>query len=270
LKECFEQHQFDRVIHLAAQAGVRYSIENPDAYVESNLIAFTNILECCRRRSVPHLIYASSSSVYGANTKVPFSESDDANSPVSFYAATKRANELMAYSYSHLYQLPTTGLRFFTVYGPWGRPDMALFKFTKNIIEDVPISLFNNGEHTRDFTYIDDIVDGVISVVDRIEKPTHNRINQSCDNAKNTHRLARVFNLGNNQPRKLLEYVREIEGALGKSATVHYLPIQPGDMKDTHANSALAIEQFGYRPRVSLQDGVKIFVTWYQNYYGSA
>jgi UDP-glucuronate 4-epimerase len=268
LKECFEQHQFDRVIHLAAQAGVRYSIENPDAYVESNLIAFTNILECCRRRSVAHLIYASSSSVYGANTKTPFSESDNVDLPVSFYAATKRANELMAYSYSHLYKLPTTGLRFFTVYGPWGRPDMALFKFTRNIIEGSPIALFNKGEHTRDFTYIDDIVEGIISVVDRAVQPTQKSINEFAHNKGNTQ-PARLFNLGNSQPQKLLDYVAAIEAALGKSAKVDYLPIQPGDMKDTYADCSLAASQLDYVPKVSLQEGVNKFVDWYLNVYKS-
>lgn len=266
LQECFEQHQFDRVIHLAAQAGVRYSIENPDAYVESNLIAFTNILECCRHHSVPHLIYASSSSVYGANTKTPFSESDNVDQPISFYAATKRANELMAHSYSHLFNLPTTGLRFFTVYGPWGRPDMALFKFTQNILNGEPISVFNNGEHSRDFTFIDDIVEAVIRVTDdttnldtcwKSDEPSSYEGNVPY----------RIFNIGNSNPVKLISYIKAIEEALGIKAAKNFLPMQPGDVAETHADVSRLIDAISYKPAVSVSDGVKRFVNWYRDFY---
>jgi len=264
--QCFQDHQFDRVIHLAAQAGVRYSLENPLSYVESNLIGFTNIIEACRYAKTPHLTYASTSSVYGANTTMPFSEKHGVNHPVQFYAATKRANELMAHSYSHLFNLPTTGLRFFTVYGPWGRPDMALFKFTKNIIEDQPIPVFNHGNHTRDFTFISDIVEGVIRSSDQIAQPDPNWNSKNPD-PSTSYAPFRIFNIGNNNPVKLIEYIHAIEKALGKEAILELLPLQPGDVPDTFADSSALEQMVGYKPSVSVDDGVKQFVDWYRDFY---
>lgn len=264
--QCFQDHQFDRVIHLAAQAGVRYSLENPLSYVESNLIGFTNIIEACRYAKTPHLTYASTSSVYGANTTMPFSEKHGVNHPVQFYAATKRANELMAHSYSHLFNLPTTGLRFFTVYGPWGRPDMALFKFTKNIIEDQPIPVFNHGNHTRDFTFISDIVEGVIRSSDQIAQPDPNWDSKNPD-PSTSYAPFRIFNIGNNNPVKLIEYIHAIEKALGKEAILELLPLQPGDVPDTFADSIALEQMVGYKPSVSVDDGVKQFVDWYRDFY---
>jgi UDP-glucuronate 4-epimerase len=264
--QCFQDHQFDRVIHLAAQAGVRYSLENPLSYVESNLIGFTNIIEACRYAKTPHLTYASTSSVYGANTTMPFSEKHGVNHPVQFYAATKRANELMAHSYSHLFNLPTTGLRFFTVYGPWGRPDMALFKFTKNIIEDQPIPVFNHGNHTRDFTFISDIVEGVIRSSDQIAQPDPNWDSKNPD-PSTSYAPFRIFNIGNNNPVKLIEYIHAIEKALGKEAILELLPLQPGDVPDTFADSSALEQRVGYKPSVSVEDGVKQFVDWYRDFY---
>lgn len=264
--QCFQDHQFDRVIHLAAQAGVRYSLENPLSYVESNLIGFTNIIEACRYAKTPHLTYASTSSVYGANTTMPFSEKHGVNHPVQFYAATKRANELMAHSYSHLFNLPTTGLRFFTVYGPWGRPDMALFKFTKNIIEDQPIPVFNHGNHTRDFTFISDIVEGVIRSSDQIAQPDSNWDSKNPD-PSTSYAPFRIFNIGNNNPVKLIEYIHAIEKALGKEAILELLPLQPGDVPDTFADSSALEQMVGYKPSVSVDDGVKQFVDWYRDFY---
>ncbi|ENU59010.1 MAG: NAD-dependent epimerase [Acinetobacter sp.] len=264
--QCFQDHQFDRVIHLAAQAGVRYSLENPLSYVESNLIGFTNIIEACRYAKTPHLTYASTSSVYGANTTMPFSEKHGVNHPVQFYAATKRANELMAHSYSHLFNLPTTGLRFFTVYGPWGRPDMALFKFTKNIIEDQPIPVFNHGNHTRDFTFISDIVEGVIRSSDQIAQPDPNWDSKNPD-PSTSYAPFRIFNIGNNNPVKLIEYIHAIEKALGKEAILELLPLQPGDVPDTFADSSALEQMVGYKPSVSVDDGVKQFVDWYRDFY---
>lgn len=264
--QCFQDHQFDRVIHLAAQAGVRYSLENPLSYVESNLIGFTNIIEACRYAKTPHLTYASTSSVYGANTTMPFSEKHGVNHPVQFYAATKRANELMAHSYSHLFNLPTTGLRFFTVYGPWGRPDMALFKFTKNIIEDQPIPVFNHGNHTRDFTFISDIVEGVIRSSDQIAQPDPNWDSKNPD-PSTSYAPFRIFNIGNNNPVKLIEYIHAIEKALGKEAILELLPLQPGDVPDTFADSSALEKMVGYKPSVSVDDGVKQFVDWYRDFY---
>ncbi|MGO3383698.1 MAG: NAD-dependent epimerase [Acinetobacter guillouiae] len=264
--QCFQDHQFDRVIHLAAQAGVRYSLENPLSYVESNLIGFTNIIEACRYAKTPHLTYASTSSVYGANTTMPFSEKHGVNHPVQFYAATKRANELMAHSYSHLFNLPTTGLRFFTVYGPWGRPDMALFKFTKNIIEDQPIPVFNHGNHTRDFTFISDIVEGVIRSSDQIAQPDPNWDSKNPD-PSTSYAPFRIFNIGNNNPVKLIEYIHAIEKALGKEAILELLPLQPGDVPDTFADSSALEQMVGYKPSVSVEDGVKQFVDWYRDFY---
>ncbi|GAA5017089.1 NAD-dependent epimerase [Acinetobacter puyangensis] len=264
--QCFEQHKFDRVIHLAAQAGVRYSLENPHSYVESNIIAFTNILEACRYAQTPHLTYASTSSVYGANTTMPFSEQHGVDHPIQFYAATKRANELMAHSYSHLFKLPTTGLRFFTVYGPWGRPDMALFKFTKNIIEQQPIPVFNHGHHTRDFTYIDDIVEGVIRTSDKIAAPNPDWDSHHPDPASSNAPF-RIFNIGNNHPVQLIEYIHAIEKALNQKAQLNLLPLQPGDVPDTFADSH-ALEQYvNYKPSTSVEDGVRNFVEWYRQYY---
>lgn len=264
--QCFQDHQFDRVIHLAAQAGIRYSLDNPLSYVESNLIGFTNIIEACRYAKIPHLTYASTSSVYGANTAMPFSEKHGVNHPVQFYAATKRANELMAHSYSHLFNLPTTGLRFFTVYGPWGRPDMALFKFTKNIIEDQPVPVFNHGNHTRDFTFISDIVEGVIRSSDQIAQPDPNWDSKNPD-PSTSYAPFRIFNIGNNNPVKLIEYIHAIEKALGKEAILELLPLQPGDVQDTFADSSALEQMVGYKPSVSVDDGVKQFVDWYRDFY---
>ncbi|WP_396586901.1 NAD-dependent epimerase [Bermanella sp. R86510] len=264
--ECFKKHKFDRVIHLAAQAGVRYSLENPHSYVESNIIAFTNILEACRYSETPHLTYASTSSAYGANTKMPFSEHESANHPLQFYAATKKANEMMAHSYSHLFQLPTTGLRFFTVYGPWGRPDMALFKFTKNTIEDQPIPVFNNGNHTRDFTYVEDIVEGVIRSSDQIAEPNPDWDSNNPDPATSNAPF-RIFNIGNNNPVKLSAYIEAIEEELGKKAIKDLLPLQPGDVPDTYADSSELEKATGYKPATPVKEGVAKFVQWFREFY---
>nr|WP_299500868.1 NAD-dependent epimerase [uncultured Rhizobium sp.] len=266
VETCFADHTFDRVIHLAAQAGIRYSLENPHSYVESNLIGFTNILEACRYARVAHLTYASTSSVYGANTKMPFSEHDMADHPLQFYAATKRANELMAHSYSHLFAMPTTGLRFFTVYGPWGRPDMALFKFTKNIIEGRPITVFNNGNHTRDFTYIDDIVEGVIRASDAIAQPNPEWDGSRQDPASSLAPF-RLYNIGNSAPVKLMAYIEALEEALGQTAIREMLPRQPGDALDTYADVSDLVHELGYRPTVSVDEGVRRFVDWYRDFY---
>jgi UDP-glucuronate 4-epimerase len=256
----FAEHKPQRVVHLAAQAGVRYSLQNPHAYVQSNLVGFTNILEACRHNTVEHLVYASSSSVYGGNTKLPFSEQDNVDHPVSLYAATKKANELMAHTYSHLYHLPTTGLRFFTVYGPWGRPDMAPFLFTDAILNNKPIKVFNHGDMMRDFTYIDDIVEGVIRVLD---KPATSAM------GANIHSPYRLFNIGNNQPEKLLDFIALLENALGKTAQKEFLPMQPGDVKATFADTTALENWVGFKPHTDLKTGVKKFVDWYQNFYKS-
>ena len=266
VESCFNAHRFDRVIHLAAQAGVRYSLVNPHAYVESNLIAFTNILEACRHQKVPQLTYASTSSVYGANTHMPFSEHQGVDHPLQFYAATKRANELMAHSYSHLFGLPTTGLRFFTVYGPWGRPDMSLFLFTKNILEGKPISVFNEGRHTRDFTYVDDIVEGVIRSSDQIATSNPHWNSDKPDPATSSAPF-RIFNIGNNQPVQLLEYIEAIESALGKKAIKEFKPLQAGDVPDTFADTSELQTSVGYKPATPVKEGVARFVDWYRNYY---
>ncbi len=258
VKRCFEDHQFDRVIHLAAQAGVRYSLVNPGAYVESNIVAFTNILEACRHAGTPHLTYASTSSVYGANTAMPFSEHSGADHPLQFYAATKRANELMAHSYSHLFQLPTSGLRFFTVYGPWGRPDMALFLFTKNMLEGKPIQLFNHGNHTRDFTYVDDIVEGVIRVSDRIAAPNPAWDSMQPDPASSAAPY-RIFNIGNNNPVTLVAYIEAIEDALGRKAVRKLMPLQPGDVPSTFADVSELESAVGYKPATPVKNGVAEF-----------
>ncbi|UVK50235.1 NAD-dependent epimerase (plasmid) [Mesorhizobium sp. AR02] len=269
VESCFAGHKFHRVIHLAAQAGVRFSLENPHAYVESNIIAFTNIIEACRHASVAHLTYASTSSVYGANTNMPFSEHRPADHPLQFYAATKRANELMAHSYSHLFRLPTTGLRFFTVYGPWGRPDMALFLFTRNILAGLPIKLFNNGNHTRDFTFVEDIAEGVVRASDRPATP-NDAWDSSNPDSSTSNAPWRVFNIGNNNPVKLTDYVMALEAALGRRAIVELLPLQAGDVPDTFADTSALEQAVGYRPGTSVPEGVGRFVDWYQAYFGSS
>lgn len=266
VEQCFTDHSFDRVIHLAAQAGVRYSLENPHAYVESNIVAFTNILEACRYAKTPHLTYASTSSVYGANTNMPFSEHRGVDHPLQFYAATKRANELMAHAYSHLYRLPTTGLRFFTVYGPWGRPDMALFLFTKNILAGEPIKVFNHGNHTRDFTYVSDIAEGVIRASEDIAKPNPDWDSNNPDPAT-SNAPYRIFNIGNNNPVKLTKYIEAIEAATGKKAIKELLPLQPGDVPDTFADVSELETQVGYKPATPVEQGVANFVAWYRDYY---
>jgi UDP-glucuronate 4-epimerase len=264
--ELFKTEKFERVVHLAAQAGVRYSIENPMAYVESNLVGQTNLLEGCRHNSVQHLVYASTSSVYGANTKMPFSVRQNVDHPLSFYAATKKANELMAHTYSALYQLPTTGLRFFTVYGPWGRPDMALFKFTKAILEGQPIDVFNYGRHRRDFTYIDDIVEGIIRCLDKPAQP--NPAWDSNDPDPGTSFAPyRLYNIGNQGPIELMRYIEILEERLGKTAEKRMLPLQPGDVPDTWADVEALVEDVGYRPATPVEEGVARFVEWYLSHY---
>ena len=266
LEDVFKDHKPQSVVNLAAQAGVRYSMENPLAYINSNIVGFAHILENCRLHKVDHLVYASTSSVYGANTKMPFSEHDSVNHPLSVYAASKKSNELMAHSYSYLYQLPTTGLRFFTVYGPWGRPDMALFKFTKAILEEKPIDVFNHGKHTRDFTYIDDIVEGVIRTLD---VPANINLDWKSDLPDPASSIApwSIYNIGNNQPIKLMDYIDALEKALGKKAKINFLPLQPGDVPDTYANVDNLIKKFNYKPSTSVIKGVSNFVNWYKDYY---
>ena len=266
LQEIFKKFHPDVVVNLAAQAGVRFSIENPFAYINSNILGFTNILECCKSYSVGHLVYASTSSVYGANTKMPFSEDQSANHPLSFYAATKKSNELMAHTYSYLFDLPTTGLRFFTVYGPWGRPDMALFKFTKKILNGDEIEIFNYGKHTRDFTYIDDIVEGISRIL--IKPPQPNK-NWDGDNPNPSSSLApwKLFNIGNNNPVELMGYVKALEESLNKKAKIKMLPLQPGDVPDTFADVSKLKDNFDYKPKTSVKDGVHNFVNWYKSFY---
>jgi len=266
VKSCFADGPFDRVIHLAAQAGVRYSLENPGAYVESNIIAFTNILEACRHSNVKHLTYASTSSVYGANTRMPFSEHQGVDHPLQFYAATKRANELMAHSYSHLFRLPTSWLRCFTIYGPCGQPDMSLFLFTKNILAGLPIQLFNNGRHVRDFTYVDDIVEGVIRVSDDVATPNPEWSSDNPD-PSTSNAPFRLLNIGNNAPVQLTEYVEAIEEALGKKAIRELLPLQPGDVPNTFADITALVKAVGYRPATPVRQGVASFVKWYREYF---
>lgn len=262
----FATHKPRRVVNLAAQAGVRYSIENPMAYIDSNIVGFANILEGCRHHGISHLVYASSSSVYGANTTMPFSVHDNVDHPLSFYAATKKANELMAHAYSHLYGLPTTGLRFFTVYGPWGRPDMAPFQFVRAILEDKPLKVFNYGNHRRDFTYIDDIVEGVIRVLDHPAQSNSQWNGRQPDPASSAAPW-RVYNIGNSQPVKLLDYIEAFEAALGKTAKKELLPLQPGDMPDTYADVADLENNFSYRPQTPFKEGVQRFVDWHRRYY---
>lgn len=266
IEQIFKKHQPQKVVNLAAQAGVRYSLINPYAYVESNIVGFMNILEACRHNNVENLVYASSSSVYGANTKLPFSVHDNVDHPVSMYAATKKANELMAHTYSHLYRLPTVGLRFFTVYGPWGRPDMALFLFTKNIIEGKPIDVFNHGKHTRDFTFVDDIVEGVIRATDKIPEANPDWSSDKPDSAT-SEAPYRLYNIGNNQPVQLLDYIKAIEEATGGKAELNLLPLQPGDVPDTYADVAALIRDVGYKPNTPIKEGIKKFVMWYRDYY---
>jgi UDP-glucuronate 4-epimerase len=253
-------------VNLAAQAGVRYSIENPHAYVDTNLVGFINILEGCRHHGVEHLVYASSSSVYGANTAMPFSVHDNVDHPMSLYAASKKANELMAHTYSSLYQLPTTGLRFFTVYGPWGRPDMALFMFTRNILEGKPIDVFNYGKHRRDFTYVDDIVEGVIRVLDRVPGPNPDWSGAAPDSAT-SYAPYQLYNIGNNQPVELMHYIEVLEDCLGKKAEKNLLPLQPGDVPDTYANVQDLIDDVGYKPDTAVEQGIENFVKWYREFY---
>ena len=256
----------DRVIHLAAQAGVRYSLENPFAYINANIIGFMSILESARNLNVDHLVYASTSSVYGANTMMPFSTNHSANHPLTIYAASKKSNEMMAHSYSHLYGIPTTGLRFFTVYGPWGRPDMALFKFTQNILNRKPIEVFNHGEHTRDFTYVEDIAEGVIRVLDR--EPTGDpKWSGRTPNPASSSAPFRLYNIGSNRPQKLMRYIEALETALGSSADIKFLPLQPGDVPDTYADVDTLVEDVGFKPQTSIETGIVRFIEWYLDYY---
>jgi UDP-glucuronate 4-epimerase len=266
VEACFAAHRFDRVIHLAAQAGVRHSLNNPHDYVRSNLVAFTNILEACRHSETPHLTYASTSSVYGTNTKMPFSEHHGVDHPLQFYAATKRANELMAHAYSNLFRLPTTGVRFFTVYGPWGRPDMALFLFTKNILEDRSISVFNYGKHTRDFTYVDDIVEGVVRISDKIAEPDSGWQSDAPDPATSNAPF-RIYNIGNNSPVELGTYIEAIERELGKKAKRELLPLQRGDVPNTYADVSELVRAVNYKPATPVETGVARFIRWYREYY---
>ena len=266
IEKLFADEKFDRVIHLAAQAGVRYSIENPHAYIDSNVVGFMNILEGCRHNKVQHLAYASSSSVYGGNTKMPFSEHDSVDHPISMYAATKKANELMAHTYSHLFGLPTTGLRFFTVYGPWGRPDMALFLFTKATLEGRPIDVFNHGKMQRDFTYVDDIVEGVIRVLDRTAEPDP-EFNADRPDPGRSKAPFRVFNIGNHSPVQLMDYIGAVESALGMEAKKNFLPMQDGDVPATYADTSELNAWTGFQPGTLVKDGVARFVAWYREYF---
>jgi UDP-glucuronate 4-epimerase len=266
MEQLFKEQEFERVVNLAAQAGVRYSLINPYAYVDSNLMGFINILEGCRHNNVEHLVYASSSSVYGANRKMPFSVHDNVDHPVSLYAASKKANELMAHTYSHLYKLPTTGLRFFTVYGPWGRPDMALFIFTKSILEGKSINVFNFGKHKRDFTYIDDIVEGVVRALDILPEPNPHWNGVTPDSAT-SYAPYKLYNIGNNNPVDLMDYIEVIEQKLGKTAEKNFLPLQPGDVPDTYADVDDLIRDVGFKPSTSIDEGIEKFIEWYRSYY---
>ena len=266
VQELFEKHKFVGVVNLAAQAGVRYSIENPMAYINTNIVGFGNILEGCRHNNVGHLVYASSSSVYGSNTKMPFSVHDNVDHPLSIYAASKKANELMAHTYSHLYDLPTTGLRFFTVYGPWGRPDMALFKFTEAIIAGKKIPVYNYGKHSRDFTYIDDIVEGVIRVLDRPAMPNDDWTGDNPDSGS-SQAPWRIYNIGNNSSVKLIDFIEAIEESLGIKAEKELLPMQPGDVIETYADVHDLFKEFGYKPSTNINQGVGNFTKWFREYY---
>lgn len=264
MENLFSEHKFDAVANLAAQAGVRYSLQNPYAYVDSNLVGFANVLECCRHQEVKHLVFASSSSVYGSNKTIPFSVEDYVDYPVSLYAATKKANELMAHSYSHLYSIPTTGLRFFTVYGPWYRPDMAMFIFTKAILEDKPIPVFNYGNMQRDFTYVDDAVEGVVRVIDRIPQPGKNKAEVE---GVQTTAPYKIYNIGNNKPVNLLYLIEVMENILGKKAQKNMLPMQPGDVPITYANVDSLMADVGFKPSTPIEVGVEKFISWYKSYY---
>lgn len=264
--DLFAKHRFDRVVNLAAQAGVRYSLENPHAYIDANIVGFTNILEGCRHQGVQHLVYASSSSVYGGNTRMPFSEHHGVDHPVSLYAATKKANELMAHTYSHLFDLPTTGLRFFTVYGPWGRPDMALFLFTRAILAGEPIKVFNHGQMIRDFTYIDDIAEGVVRTLDRVATPDPDYDPVQADPARSSAPY-RVFNIGNHDPVPLMDFIGAIEQALGQEAIKEFLPLQDGDVPATHADVDELAQWTGFKPAMPVPEGIRRFVAWYREYY---
>jgi len=267
LDNAFKDYQFDVVVNLAAQAGVRYSLENPYAYIDSNISGFMNILECCRHHGIKHLVFASSSSVYGANTKKPFSTHHNVDHPVSLYAATKKANELMAHTYSHLFGLPCTGLRFFTVYGPWGRPDMALFLFTRAILEGKPIKVFNHGKMQRDFTYIDDIIEGVVRVMGKLPEPNPAWSGESPDPGTSYTKF-KLYNIGNNNPVELMEFITVIENVLGKKAKKEFLDLQPGDVVATYADIDDLERDVGFKPRTPLEVGVERFVAWYKAYYG--
>jgi UDP-glucuronate 4-epimerase len=269
MENVFSAEKFERVVHLAAQAGVRYSIVNPHVYVQSNITGFLHVLEGCRRHAVSHLVYASTSSVYGANTQMPFTETQGADHPLTLYAATKKSNELMAHSYSSLYGLPTTGLRFFTVYGPWGRPDMALFLFTKNILAGQPIDVYNGGHHQRDFTYVHDIVEGVVAAVDHVAAPDL-KWDSKHPNPSTSSAPYRLYNIGNQRPVALLRYIEVLEQALGRNARKNLLPMQPGDLPDTWADVEALARDVGYRPATDLETGVKRFVEWYLDYYQPA
>jgi UDP-glucuronate 4-epimerase len=266
MQDVFAREQFQRVIHLAAQAGVRYSIQNPHVYVQSNVTGFLHVIEGCRHHGIEHLVYASTSSVYGANTHMPFSEQQNTDHPLTLYAATKKANELMAHSYSSLYRLPTTGLRFFTVYGPWGRPDMALFLFTKNILAGKPIDVFNGGHHQRDFTYVDDIVKGVAAALDRVPAPDPAWDSGAAD-PSSSNAPYRIYNIGNQKPVALMRYIEVLEDCLGRKAQKNLLPMQPGDLPDTWADVESLARDVGYRPSTPLEEGVKRFVEWYLGHY---
>lgn len=266
IAELFKEQQFDRIINLAAQAGVRYSIDNPLAYADSNLVGFVNILEGCRHNKVKHLIYASSSSVYGLNAKTPFETSDSVDHPISLYAASKKANELMAHTYSHLYGLPTTGLRFFTVYGPWGRPDMALFKFTKKIMNDEEIDIYNNGDMQRDFTYIDDIVEGIVRIQDVVPAKQPDWTVET-GSAADSSAPYRIYNIGNGKCEKLMDYIEALEDSLGIQAKKNFMPMQPGDVYKTYADTSGLFEATGYKPETPIKEGVENFVQWYRDFY---
>lgn len=266
MPELFATEKFQRVINLGAQAGVRYSIKNPLAYIDSNIVGFTNVLEGCRHNGVEHLVYASTSSVYGANTHMPFSVHQNVDHPLSFYAATKKANELMAHTYAHLYNLPVTGLRFFTVYGPWGRPDMALFLFTRNILDGKPIDVFNYGNHRRDFTYVKDIVEGVVRSMDRIATGNAQWDSDAPDPGT-SQAPYRIYNIGNQQPVELMRYIEVLEECLGRKAQKNLLPLQPGDVPDTYADVEDLVRDVGYKPATSVEEGVRNFVDWYLDYY---
>ena len=263
MEKLFENEKFDKVCNLAAQAGVRYSLTNPDAYIQSNIVGFLNILECCRHNKIKHLAYASSSSVYGLNKSQPFSTSDDVSHPISLYAASKKSNELMAHTYSHLYDIPTTGLRFFTVYGPWGRPDMALFLFTKAILEGKSIDVFNHGEMQRDFTYVDDIVEGIVRVIDNPPKG----VEEEKMNPSNSTAPYKIYNIGNNNPVKLMDFIEALEKKIGRVASKNMLPLQAGDVPSTYADVSDLIEDLDYKPETTIEEGIDKFVDWYVDFF---